>query len=82
MGNQVYSNIGSGRAKATKQDMVTVIMRKCTDRGACVDTTAADDTTTIAKIKQSVNPDIKKKSGKNHVKKNIGNALYSLRNKH
>ena len=66
-----------------EQDMVIEIMRKCKDSGASVDTIIADDdTTTIAKIKQSVNPDIKKKSDKNHVKKNIGNALYSLRNKH
>lgn len=55
--------------------MVIEIMRKCKDSGACVDTIADDDTTTIAKIKLSVNTDIKKKSGKNHVKKNIGNAL-------
>ena len=48
MGNQVYSNKGSGRAKAMKQDMVIEIMRKCKDSGACVDTTADDDTTTIA----------------------------------
>lgn len=42
---------------------------------------ADNDTTTIARIKQNVNPSIKKMSDKNHVKKNIGNALYSLRNK-
>ena len=73
----------SGSAKAMEQEMVIEIMRKCKDSGASVDTIIADDdTTTIAKIKQSVNPDIKKKSDKNHVKKNIGNALYSLRNKH
>ena len=64
-----------------EQDMVIEIMRKCKDSGASVDTIIADDdTTTIAKIKQSVNPDIKKKSDKNHVKKNIGNALYSIKN--
>lgn len=39
-------------------------MRKCKDSWASVDTFMADDdTTTIAKIKQSVNLDMKKKNG-------------------
>lgn len=73
----------SGSAKAMEQDMVVEMMKTCKEKGAVVETIIADDdTTTIARIKQNVNPSIKKKSDKNHVKKNIGNALYSLRNKH
>ena len=50
----------SGSAKTMEQDMVIEIMRKCKDSGTSEDTIIADDdTTTIAKIKQSVNPDIK-----------------------
>ena len=55
----------SGSAKAMEQDMMIEIMRKCNDSGASVDTIIVDDdTTTIAKIKQRVNPDIKKRSDK------------------
>lgn len=73
----------SGSAKAMEQDMVVEMMKTCKEKGAVVETIIADDdTTTLARIKQNVNPSIKKKSDKNHVKKNIGNALYSLRNKH
>lgn len=73
----------SGSAEAMLQDMVVERMKTCTEKGAVVETIIADDdTTTIARIKQNVNPSIKKKSDKNHVKKNIGSALYSLRNKH
>ena len=65
----------SGSAKAMEQNMIIEIMRKCNDSGASVDTIIVDDdTTTIAKIKQRVNPDIKKRSD--------SNALYSLRKKH
>lgn len=72
----------SGSAKAMEQDMVVEMMKTYKEKGAVVETIIADDdTTTIARIKQNVNPSIKKKSDKNHVKKNIGNALDSLRNK-
>lgn len=47
------------------QNMVIEILRKCKKSGASVDTIIADnDTTIIAKVKQSVNPDIKKNRSK------------------
>ncbi|KAK3099978.1 hypothetical protein FSP39_012810 [Pinctada imbricata] len=73
----------TGSSKAMEQDMVIEMMKSCAEKGEAVDTIIADDdTTTISRIKQSVNPNIKKKSDKNHVKKNIGNALYSLKRNH
>lgn len=41
-----------------------------------------DDTTTIAKVRQQIDPNIEKASDKNHVRKNLGNALYGLQKKH
>lgn len=62
----------SGSAKAIEQDMVVDMMETCKEKRAIVETIIADhDTTTIARKRYDKN-----------VKKNIDNALYSLRNKH
>ncbi|XP_062596748.1 uncharacterized protein LOC134258226 [Saccostrea cucullata] len=52
----------TGSAKGMEQDMVVELMGTCKENGASIETIIADDdTTTIARIKQNVNPDIKKK---------------------
>ena len=73
----------TGSAKAMEQDIVIDMLQTCKKKGANVTTIIADDdTTTISSVRKNINPNIKKKSDKNHVKKNIGNALYALRSKH
>lgn len=41
-----------------------------------------DDTTAITRINEELDPNIKKQSNKNHVKKNIANSLYNLQKTH
>lgn len=41
-----------------------------------------NDTSTLARARREVQPDLKKKSDKNHTKKSITGALYDLANKH
>ena len=72
-----------GSAKAMEQDMVKEIVEKNINSG--VKTAAIigdDDTSTIAMLKSQVDSSINKISDKNHVKKVIGNDLYSLKNSH
>ncbi|VDI14931.1 Hypothetical predicted protein [Mytilus galloprovincialis] len=72
-----------GSAKAMEQDMVVEMVQSIKSKGSNVGTIIADDdTTTIARLRKSVDPNIKKMSDKNHVKKNIANALYQLKAKH
>ena len=39
--------------------------------------TMDDDTTTVSRLKSTVDPEIEKPSDKNHIKKNISNSLTS-----
>lgn len=43
---------------------------------------ADDDTTTISRLRQNVNPAIQKKSDRNHIRKNFSSCLYDLKKKH
>lgn len=70
-------------SKAMEQDMVVEMVESIKSKGNNVGTiTADDDTTTIARLRKSVNPNIKKMSDRNHVKKNSANSLYNLKPKH
>lgn len=72
-----------GSSKAMEQDMVVEMVENIKNSGTTVGTIIADDdTTTIARLRKRVNPNIKKMSDRNHVKKNIANTLYSLKQKH
>ena len=51
-------------------------------QGVTVGTIVADDNTTTMSRLRKVNPNIQKKSDKNHVKKNISNRLYQLKDRH
>ena len=41
-----------------------------------------DDTTTIARLRSKVDSSIKKQSDRNHIRKLLGNSLYSLKKYH
>lgn len=70
----------NGSAKALEQDMVVEMVKEKKQAGI---RTAAivgdDDATTISKLHQTVDPNIKKRSDKNHLKKNLSNSLYVLK---
>ena len=59
-----------GSSKAMEQDMVVEMVQNIKNSGITVGTIIADDdTTTIARLRKKVNPNIKKMSDRNHVKK-------------
>lgn len=69
-----------GSAKAMEQDMVVEMVKEKKQAG--IHTAAIvgdDDATTISKLHQTVDPNIKKRSDKNHLKKNLSNSLYVLK---
>lgn len=41
-----------------------------------------DDVTTMSRLRQDVDPNIEKRSDRNHIKKNIANHLYMLQSSH
>ena len=72
----------SGSSKAMEPDMAAEMMDKLAAKSISVETIVMDnDSSTVAKLRQK-NPTLKKKSDKNHTKKNIANALYNLRKTH
>lgn len=79
-----YCNINlEGSSKAMEQDMVIEMVSKQEKAGHSVSTIVADDdTTTISRLRSVVNPGIKKKSDRNHVRKNLTSKLYSFQAKH
>lgn len=59
------------------------MVKKKMDEGVKVSTIIADDdTTTISRLRQNVNPAIQKKSDRNHIRKNFSSCLYDLKKKH
>lgn len=55
-----------------EQSMVVSMVKKKMDEGVKVSTIIADDdTTTISRLRQNVNPAIQKKSDRNHIRKNF-----------
>ena len=72
----------TGSSKAMEPDMADEMMDKLAAKSISVETIVMDnDSSTVAKLRQK-NPTLKKKSDKNHTKKNIANALYNLRKTH
>lgn len=60
-----------GSNKAMEQDMVVEIVSKQEKAGHSVSTIVPyDDTTTISRLRSVVNPGVKKKSDRNHVRNN------------
>lgn len=74
-----------GTSKAMEADMVIEMVKEvqATHSGLTIDAIIGDeDSTTIARLRASVNPEIEKLSDNNHLKKLFGNALYNLRSSH
>ncbi|XP_065925337.1 uncharacterized protein [Magallana gigas] len=72
-----------GSSKSMEQSMVVSMVKKKMDEGVKVSTIIADDdTTTISRLRQNVNPAIQKKSDRNHIRKNFSSCLYDLKKKH
>lgn len=70
----------TGSAKGMEPDMVLEMVEKAEENGVHVGTIIGDeDTTTIARLKANFDKDIQKLSDSNHIKKLLGNMLYSLK---
>ncbi|XP_063436617.1 uncharacterized protein LOC134718048 [Mytilus trossulus] len=64
-------------------DMVVDMVKESRSKDAKITAIIGDeDTTTIARLRAKVDPTIVKLSDSNHMKKNIRNRLYELKNKH
>ena len=73
----------TGSAKAMESAIVIDILKDVKNKGKNVGKLIGDDdSTTIARARAEVNASIEKASDKNHVRKNIANALFELKKKH
>ncbi|XP_061180737.1 uncharacterized protein LOC133189369 [Saccostrea echinata] len=73
----------NGSSKAMESALAIDMAKSLKDRGFNISKiTMDDDSTTISRMKKTVDPNIRKLSDKNHVRKNISNALYKLQEKH
>ena len=64
----------NGSSKAMEPDMVVQIVKEISEKGISVGT--------ISRLQKEVSPSIEKRSDTNHMKKIIGNSLYTLQKKH
>jgi hypothetical protein len=72
-----------GSAKAMEQNMVVEMVQNSRDQGIKTSTIIGDDdSTTISKLRQVIDPSIQKRSDRTHMKKNLGNRLYALQKQH
>ena len=72
-----------GSAKAMEQNMVVEMVQNSWDQGIKTSTIIGDDdSTTISKLRQVIDPSIQKRSDRTHMKKNLGNRLYALQKQH
>ena len=72
-----------GSAKGMESDMVIDMVKELHDKGEIVEAIVGDeDTTTISRLRATVDKQITKLSDKNHVKKLLGNSLYSIKKDH
>ena len=63
-----------------ERDMVVeMVQEKMNDGIRTAAIIGDDDASTIAKLHQTIDPNIEKISDKNHVKKNLSNCLYELK---
>lgn len=73
----------TGSSKAMESDMMEEMVKEVDKDGCHVGSIVGDeDTTTIARLRANVNKNIKKLSDANHVKKLLGNSLYSIKKNH
>ncbi|XP_062617807.1 uncharacterized protein LOC134279410 isoform X3 [Saccostrea cucullata] len=73
----------TGSAKAMEPAMACQMLKNVEDEGVKVTTLIMDnDSTTLSRVKASVNPNISKKSDSNHTKKGFTGSLIELSNQH
>uniref|UniRef100_K1PE21 Mutator-like transposase domain-containing protein n=1 Tax=Magallana gigas TaxID=29159 RepID=K1PE21_MAGGI len=72
-----------GSSKAMESALALDMAKSLRDRGFKISKiTMDDDSTTISRMRNNIDPNIMKMSDKNHVRKNMSNALYKLQEKH
>lgn len=70
----------AGSARSMESAIAVDIVSHVMELGYRIETiTMDDDTTTISRLRSTVDPEIEKRSDKNHVKKNISNSLYNIK---
>lgn len=73
----------SGSAKAMEPALATDMLEELKGKGCIVDTIIMDDdTSTLSRINQNFDENMKKRSDKNHTRKNITSDLYKLKLTH
>ena len=72
-----------GSAKGMEADMVAEIVTDISSKGIRTKAIIGDDdSTTIARLKSTIDKNITKRSDKNHLKKTISNSLFALQKHH
>ncbi|XP_069116956.1 uncharacterized protein [Argopecten irradians] len=70
----------SGSSKAMEGDMIVQITKDIESQKACIRTVVGnEDATTISKLHKEISPDIEKRSDSNHLRKILGNELYTIK---
>ena len=73
----------TGSAKSMESAIVIDILKDLKDNDKDVGKIIGDDdTTTIARARAEIDPNIEKGIDKNHVRKNVSNSLYELKKRH
>ncbi|CAC5385553.1 unnamed protein product [Mytilus coruscus] len=82
-GNHDCRKNHTGSAKSMESNLAVEMVQELQCKGCKVSCIIIDDdTTTLARLKQSINSDIVKRSDRNHQRKNIVSDLYHLHEKH
>jgi hypothetical protein len=72
-----------GSSKAMESSVAVDVIKEVEEQNAKVSVLIMDDdTTTMARIRQSISHPVHKWSDLNHTKKHLGNSLYALQKKH
>lgn len=73
----------AGSAKSMEAAIATDLTSRIMELGYRINCITMDeDSTTINRVKTCVDPEIEKKSDKNHIKKSLSNSLYSIKKDH
>ena len=73
----------TGSAKAMEASIVVDMVKEVNTTDHSIKTLVGDeDATTISHVRSEVDKEIEKRTNKNHLRKTLGNELYSLQNKH
>ena len=73
----------AGSAKAMESSIVVDMVKEINTKDCTIKTLVGDeDATTISHVRSEVDQNIEKRTDKNHLRKTLGNELYSLQKKH